>query len=266
MVTTEQDDNPVTPRAVALRDGFRLCAAQEWTRPGAAASVLLASPAGAAAEGLHAFCRALCERKLDVLLFPPAGEGAVPSPAEDAARLDACVRGWRPRSRGRVCVMGSVFQALTAFNALLADGAVDAAILHAPVMPRRLPLHRRWHLARGRTAALAARLFGGVQVPAAWALPGPGSDGTVALRDLAAWCDAATSVPPGANVKPVLFLAGERDERVPPAHVLRLYQATGGDKRLEVVADAGHELLREDPVRTAEATARFIHDVVVARG
>lgn len=59
----------------------------------------------------------------------------------------------------------------------------------------------------------------------------------------------------------VLAVVGQEDRISPPANAIDLVDSVGGRGRLEIVADAGHALLPEQPEAVADALVDFLSQV-----
>ena len=81
--------------------------------------------------------------------------------------------------------------------------------------------------------------------------------------DLASWASIFqydAPVPVADNTKPVLFAVGEKDPNFPPAIVEAVAKTIGGPVQIEIVPDAGHQLMLFE----TETFSTLVHDFCLA--
>lgn len=81
--------------------------------------------------------------------------------------------------------------------------------------------------------------------------------------DLTSWASIFQYEPPqapGDNTKPVLYAAGEKDPNFPPAIIEAVAKTIGGPVQVEIVPDAGHQLMLFE----TSTFSTMVHDFCLA--
>jgi alpha-beta hydrolase superfamily lysophospholipase len=263
--------------------GFTLNVTQ-WPAPENARHAVVLLPGAGGHVGAYGVLAAeLSARGLHVLGVDPPGHG-VSSGARGGVDLPTMTRAlsaacqWVVQHTGLpVCLLGVSLGGEWALHVHLLSPHVTASICHTLLLPTLLPLNAGVRLLQTRAAARFSSWIAGAPVPVSWWV-----DARKVLLDvdarqqrardplnlsrytLAAWrslFSTPTPWPPGANHKPVLVMVGERDEVVPPAHVLRCFMALGGPKALHVVPGAAHHLALENAPALADAARDFLDNL-----
>jgi alpha-beta hydrolase superfamily lysophospholipase len=179
------------------------------------------------------------------------------------------------QTRLPVAVLGTGLGGEYAFHALLQSQTVCAAVCHGLLLSFIHPLNWRARAMQTRLAGVISRWRPFVSM----ALNRAGRSAPLGLSSahfqdttcaithhslgaLRSVLTTETTLPPGANYKPVLVVVGERDDVIPPAHALRCFMSVGGPKEFRVIPGATHHLVEDHAAQLVDVVYGFLKQSV----